>query len=177
MNEKQGGWASRSLLTLSHPVLQITEKATPWVKKEIENYEDIRKTLQVRARVLYTLIVARSLPVPRVVITIIQTRLAARVVRRSVMCHARLHVVNQSTHSKCAGSSANHSSLVKRRGSPSITQRIFGKYGPSVVRANMRVFTDLWTFMPRRITRWYTFRPFPRFQLTANVINDTACRR
>lgn len=41
----------------------------------------------------------------------------------------RRHVVNQSTHSKCprcVGSSTNHSSLVRRRAFPLITQRIFG---------------------------------------------------
>ena len=38
----------------------------------------------------------------------------------------------------------------------------------------MRVLTDLWTFMPRSITRRYTFRPFLRFQLTTSIINDAA---
>ena len=52
----------------------------------------------------------------------------------------------QSTHSKYAGGSANHSSLVRgRMVFVSIQQRILGKYSslPSLPEASMRVLTDL----------------------------------
>ena len=38
----------------------------------------------------------------------------------------------------------------------------------------MRIFTDLWTFIPRRITCLYTVRPSPQFQLVTGIINDAA---
>jgi hypothetical protein len=79
--ERETGWTTRSVLTLSHPVLQITERAMGIIK----NYEHRKNT--VADTHVKTLIVPRSHPASRI---IIQIRFAARglsrVARRSVMC-------------------------------------------------------------------------------------------
>jgi hypothetical protein len=62
--------------------------------------------------------------------------------------HLYIHIVNQSTHSKCFGGFANHSPFFRRRGSasPLIVQRTTGTYPlsfPSALRAKIRALTDL----------------------------------
>ena len=103
------------------------------------------------------------------------------------------HTVNQSTHSKKSGSSANHSSLFGRCHTvPSTVQRILGRYG---FIANIRVLTDQWTFIqgyfffvelyasvsvelyPSVSMELYAWRPSPRFQLTITMINNASRRQ
>ena len=142
--ERETGW-TRSLLTLSHPVLQITERAMGTDQK-ITSIGKIQLRMHVGMYINRAQVPIRF-PASSSSSKSVSQLVASRASHVDPPCVCRrLGVANQSVHSKCAGVSANHSSLVRDRAPPSISQRIFGRYGflfPSVPWANMRVLTDL----------------------------------
>jgi len=122
------------LPTLSHPVLQITEGTIGKKEKEKIEITGISKKTKKNIDALACMYINPAWPGPIRIPACISsssftnTSWSSRVANRSAI-GTRLHVVNQSTHLKCSGFSASHSSIVRHRTLPWIMQRIFGKYG------------------------------------------------